>query len=272
MLLIFDTYGGLCNQMYDIHYSINFCIIHNIHFSFRFSSFRNTSDLTRWYNVKFSQLFNDAFIETPLYVRFQTLQLTEDNCHHLQEDVRAIEWLNKERALLPQLDRINKKHIILKQFWSVCPPFHCEINFYEKIIPCSKLFSLFKTIRKDLPKKYNYIHYRYEDDFIEHFHIENHPKLSDLINTISFAQKYLKMYIACYDITNLPSKFIDKPIDKYKNVLYKKDIYSHLNFEEQAFIDFLIGKHSKEVYGHSKSSFSWLLNASKNSNNYYDIL
>ena len=44
-----------------------------------------------------------------------------------------------------------------------------------------------------------------------------------------------------------------------------------LTQEEQAFIDFLIGKHAEEVYGHSKSSFSWLLNASKNSNNYYDI-
>ena len=271
MILIFDTYGGLCNQMYDIHYSINFCIVHHISFSFRYASFRDKENLTLWHNVLFSELFDDSFIETSLYNRFQTLQLTEENCHHLHNDIRAIEWLNKDRALLPQLDRINKANIIVKQFWSVCPQFHCEINFYEIIKPCSKLQQLFKTIKQNLPKKYNYIHYRYEDDFIQHFHIENHPKLSDLMKTILFTQNYLKMYIACYKITTLPRKYIDKPIWKYKSALYKKDTYSHLNFEEQAFIDFLIGKHAEEVYGHSKSSFSWLLNASKNSNNYYDI-
>ena len=92
------------------------------------------------------------------------------------------------------------------------------------------------------------------------------------MKTILFTQNYLKMYIACYKITTLPCKYIDKPIWKYKSALYKKDTYSHLNFEEQAFIDFLIGKHAEEVYGHSKSSFSWLLNASKNSNNNYDII
>ena len=53
-------------------------------------------------------------------------------------------------------------------------------------------------------------------------------------------------------------------------MLYKKNNYDHLNFEEQAFIDFLIGKDSYELYGHSKSSFSRVLNSSKQTNNYYD--
>ena len=33
----------------------------------------------------------------------------------------------------------------------------------------------------------------------------------------------------------------------------------YLNFEERAFVDFLIGVYAQEVYGHSKSSFSSLL-------------
>ena len=35
---------------------------------------------------------------------------------------------------------------------------------------------LVKEIQKDLPKKYNFLHYRYEDDFIAHFRIKNHKK------------------------------------------------------------------------------------------------
>lgn len=270
MILIFDTYGGLCNQMYDIHCSINFCIIHKIYFTFRYASFRNKDNLSIWHNVGFSELFDDSFIETSFYVHFSTLVLDEDNCHHYENNIRAIEWLDKERALLPQLYRIDHKYIILKQFWAISPPFQGEINFYEKIKPCSKLFKLFKNIKKKLPKKYNYIHYRYEDDFIEHFQISNHPKLCDLIRNIPFCQKKLKIYVACYNITNLPQKYIDGHIHEFQHVLYKKDNYSHLNFEEQAFIDFLIGKHANEIYGHSKSSFSCLLNSSKQTNNYYD--
>ena len=30
MIIIFDTFGGLCNQFYDINCGINFCIINNI--------------------------------------------------------------------------------------------------------------------------------------------------------------------------------------------------------------------------------------------------
>ena len=47
---------------------------------------------------------------------------------------------------------------------------------------------------------------------------------------------------------------------------------ANLNFEEKAFIDFMIGKNAQEVYGHNKSSFSLLLNFIKNTNNYYNNL
>jgi len=42
------------------------------------------------------------------------------------------------------------------------------------------------------------------------------------------------------------------------------------NFEEKAFIDYIFGLHSNEIFGHSKSSFSTLLNNFKNTSNYYD--
>ena len=81
MILIFDTYGGLCNQMYDIHYAINFCIIYNLHFSFRFSSLREKHDLTKWYDISFHSLFDDSFITTELYTPINKLHLTKENTY-----------------------------------------------------------------------------------------------------------------------------------------------------------------------------------------------
>ena len=120
MFLIFDTYGGLCNQMYDIQCAINFCKMYNIQFSFRYACLREKNDLTKWYDIKFKDLFSDKFITNNLYVPYDKLDCNLDNTYLFNNKVRCIEWLNKERALLPQLDRIKKKYIVLRQFWSIC--------------------------------------------------------------------------------------------------------------------------------------------------------
>ena len=41
------------------------------------------------------------------------------------------------------------------------------------------------------------------------------------------------------------------------------------NFEELAFVDYMFGLHSNEVFGHKKSSFSNMLNHLKKTSNYY---
>ena len=61
MILVIDTFGGLCNQMMDIKSTISFATIYNYKFTFRFANFRN-SDLVSWYNVEFNELFNDTFL------------------------------------------------------------------------------------------------------------------------------------------------------------------------------------------------------------------
>jgi len=269
MILIFDTYGGLCNQMYDIHFAINYCTIYNIQFSFRFASLRYKDDLTKWYNIPFSSLFNDTFITSELYIPISKIELNSKNTHNYDMDIRCIEWLDKERSLLPQFYRINKKYIILKQFWAICPQLNEIINCYETVKPCKKLRFVFKEIKKTLPEQYNYIHYRYEEDFIHHFQITDHPKLCDLIKNIVFNNNDLKIYIAAYQVKQIKKEFLTQPIDTFENVLYKKTELSDLNFEELAFIDFMIGKNSAQIYGHKNSSFSVLLNAAHKSNNYY---
>jgi hypothetical protein len=269
MFLIFDTYAGLCNQMYDIQAAINFCIINNIQFSFRFASLRKKTDLTQWFNIDFNQLFDDKFIETELYIPFHKLILTEENTYNLNDTKRCVDWLNRNRAIIPQLDRIDKPYIILKQFWAIYQNFKDIENFYPNLKPCKRLLNIYDDIRKSLPKNYNLIHYRYEYDFIKHFKIENHPKLCSLIETVQFKQNDLPIYVAAFDIVNIPNNYLSKKISSFENVIYKKKINNDLNFEELAFIDFMIGKNAQQVIGHSKSSFSVILNSSHNTNNYY---
>jgi len=270
MFLIFDTYAGLCNQMYDIQAAINFCIINNIFFSFRYASLRRNHDLTKWYNIDFCELFDDNFIETTLYVPFKKITITNENTFNLDCNLRCIEWLNREKALYPQLDRIGEQFIILRQFWSIYQNFKNIKNIYPKLNPSKRLYDIYKSISQNLPEKYNLIHYRYEEDFIAHFKIKNHPKLCEII-TNNFTDNDFPIYIATYDIKNIPKKYFSKDLSEFKNILYKTDKYNYdLNYEELAFIDFMIGKNAQHVIGHSKSSFSVILNSSHNTNNYYD--
>ena len=269
MILIFDTHAGLCNQMYDIQSAINFCIINNIEFSFRYASLRCNNDLTKWYNIPFNHLFDENFINTSLYIPFNKLTLTNENTYNFNNDIRCIEWLNQNKAIYPQLDRIEKEHIILRQFWSIYKNFIDIENIYPLLKPAKKIFDIYQIISCNLPEKYNLIHYRYEDDFIKHFNIKDHPKLDTLIEKNKFKND-LPLYIAAYNVHNIPKKYLRKNINKLKNVIYKTDYFNDdLNFEELAFIDFMIGKNAQEIIGHSKSSFSFILNSSHNTNNYY---
>jgi len=271
MFLIFDTYAGLCNQMYDIQASINFCIINNINFSFRYASLRNKDDLTKWYNVDFCDLFNDSFIETKLYIPFNSITLTNENTYNLRNNKRCIEWINRDKAIYPQLDRIEEEYIVLLQFWSIYQNFKDIQNFYPQLNPAKRLYDIYKSISLKLPEKYNLIHYRYEDDFIAHFKIKIHPKLCEIISQNNFTNKDIPIYIATYNIKNIPNKYLSTSLSDYKNILYKTNNYNDdLNFEELAFIDFMIGKNAQQVIGHSKSSFSVILNSSHATNNYYD--
>ena len=86
-------------------------------------------------------------------------------------------------------------------------------------------------------------------------------------NTIDkFKNPNLKIYIATSNIKNVinkESKFYDKILTKNEDEL--KDY----NFEELAFVDYMFGLHSNEVFGHKKSSFSNMLNHLKKTSNYY---
>lgn len=267
-IFIFDTRGGLCNQFYDINCGINFCLIHNFKFTFRYCLFRN-DNLISWYERNFEDLFDlKMFEKYDNYIKFETLKLTDDNTYNLHDERECRTFLTNN--YLEELLKIDKPYIVLKQIHGVYK--FCKIidNVYPNILPSKKILNLYEKIKTNLlldNEEYNFIHYRYEIDFVTYFKISVDNLENVISNTIEkFKNPNLKIYIATSNIKNVinkESKFYDKIIAKNEDEL--KDY----NFEELAFVDYMFGLNSNEVFGHKKSSFSNMLNSLKKTNNYY---
>ena len=271
MIVVFDTFGGLCNQFYDIHCGVNFCIINNIRFSFRYCSYRN-KELVSWYNKKFDNLFDMSFLKkyNTLYINYDNLKLNTENTYNYEGE-RAILLFTKD--FLNQLKNIKKEFIILKQFWAVYNFQKIVDNIIPFILPSKNLVDIYNKIKNKImdvtKEQYNFIHYRYEKDFTSHFNIKV-QKLKPLILKLKhkFRNPNLKIYIATSNIHEL----IDLNDNELRDIIITKNEnkLENYNFEEKAFIDFMFGINSHEVFGHSKSSFSNILNNVKNTSNFYD--
>ena len=268
VVLIFDTCAGLCNQFYDIVSGINFCLIHNIRFTFRYCSFRN-SDLTSWTEEPFEKLFDlKLFEKYELYVDYYTIKdkLNDTNSYNLNNTRIAISMLKYDN-ILEQIYELNKEYVVLKQFWAVYK-FRSIVDntIVPRIRPCNDIIEKYNEIKNALiDQPYNFIHYRYEKDFTNFFQLDI-ESLDSLIERISFNDNSLKIYIATSNIKNL----IDIDNCKYKKLLYKDDdILVDLNFEQRAFIDYMFGLDSVQCYGHQKSAFSGLINNMKKTSNFY---
>jgi len=268
MILIFDTNGGLCNQFYDIINGINFCLKHNIYFTFRYSAFRN-DNLCTWFQSPFEKLFDTNFLNNyKLYINYNDImdKITNDNCYNFNNRLLSFNVF-KENDILDQLINLNKYYVVLYQFWSLYK-FKNIIDYtiYTHILPSNDIMEKYIEIKNNIigDQPYNFIHYRYETDFTNHFKV-NITSLDILINNIKFKNNNLKIFIATSNIKNL----ID--CNKYDNLIYKNDdTLMDLNFEQRAFIDYMFGLNSVECYGHSKSSFSVMINNIKQTKNYYD--
>jgi len=278
MILIIDTYGGLCNQMMDIKSVISFCSKYNIEFTFRNASLRKTN-LIAWFEITFSELFDtDFLIGNKLYISYDKIieNINNKNTFNNKNDyaINIFEKTNNDQ-LYTKLLAINKEYIILRQFW---PLFNWNENFIiEKLIflPSKKIMNIYneyKNIINLVDNSYNVIHYRYENDFKQYFNIdESELILQEIYKKIKFKNDY-PIYIAT-DTKNMNKdtliyinyKFLTKD-------MFLNENYPNLNYEEKAFIDFMISLNSCELYGHNKSSFSVTLNTIKNSSNYYNLL
>jgi hypothetical protein len=274
MILVIDTFGGLCNQMMDIKSIVSFADKYNFNFSFRFANFRNY-DLLSWYNVNFNELFDDSFlIDNINYIKFNEISKKINNKNSFNFESRCVTKLfNKtnNNVLSNQIKEINKDFIILKQFWCL---FDWSDNVKNiNILPNKKIKDIydkysFLTFQNN---KYNFIHFRFEDDFKNYFNLSDNDLDLELIsNKIKFKNDYPTYLATYYNLLSIKNKEICK-----KNNFINKDEfinteYKSINYEERAFIDYLIGLNADEVYGHNKSSFSTTLNTIKKTNNYYN--
>jgi len=272
MIIIFDTFSGLCNQFYDIQCGINFCIINNIQFSFRYCSFRE-DNLVNWYNQKFENLFNLDHLKnvvnfSNLYVDYDILHLTNENTFNIMSAPSVLLFTNN---FLHEIKNIDKEFIILKQFWATYLFKQITIDMNLHILPSDRLMNIYQKLKKNIihnNEPYNFLHYRYEIDFTNHFNV-NIEDLKSLIFRIknNFKNPDFKIYIATSNIKQLIN--INDP-QIYNIILFKNDDeLIEYNYEEKAFIDYMFGLNSNEVFGNHKSSFSRMLNGLKGSNNYY---
>jgi len=268
IIIIFDTYGGLCNQFHDINCGINFCIINNIKFSFRYCSFRN-QNLTSWYNEKIEKLFDVTFLKKyhDLYVNIDDLYITNENTFNFNSNL-VNTFLTHDNLKI--IFTVNKKFIILKQF---CTVYINNIkNVYPYILPSNRIMDIYNKIKNQIINnndQYNFIHYRYEKDFVDHFKVKIQNLKPLILETKQkFKNPNLKIYIATSNI----KKLIDiNDIELCNIILFKnEDELTNYNFEECAFIDYMFGLNSNELFGHSNSSFSHMLNNMKNTSNLYN--
>ena len=74
MILIFDSFSGLCNQFLDIQTAINFSTKNKYYFTFRYCSFRQ-NDIKLFTNKSFDSLFDkNMFKNINYYIDFENIK------------------------------------------------------------------------------------------------------------------------------------------------------------------------------------------------------
>jgi hypothetical protein len=256
--------------MMDIKTSVNFAVKYQYKFCFRNCSFRN-ADLTSWHKTSFIHLFDEEnFEQITGYIPYDFADLKNQSIWN-EKGEKVVNLIKSSKEINDHAK--NYDFVVLYQFWGA---FNWEWNnliINPEIKPASKIYKKFLDITKTLPKKFNFLHYRFEHDFISHFTKKGavFPELNDVINLKLFKDGDLPIYLATSSAAKIYSS---KLSEKNKKIIFFKDEteLQSFNFEELAFIDFMIGMMANEVFGHSRSSFSYLVNQHKNTKNFYDII
>ena len=176
IILIIDLYGGLVNQIHNINNTIKFCLLYNYYFSFRYCSFRN-NNLISWNNVEFNNLFNEnCYINIDNYIKYELLDSNENNTYNYNSVIFTNKIIDININPKNCFDKYNKKYIVLK-YPCMLGIYNLNYNYSEYGICLSnnKIKLKFENIIEQLFNKneeYNFIHYRYEIDFIKAYNIE----------------------------------------------------------------------------------------------------
>jgi hypothetical protein len=298
MILIFDSITGTTEQIRNLRFFVYFSKKYNLQFSIRYASCRSL-DLKKVTLYDFKNLFNDEkmFENTESYIPYDSIKnkITSENCvdfyknyeiekYFWRYDYKDNYYKEKTLDLINVIKSSSYEYIILgpsfhwwyydidkpKQYLLELINDQLTLTWKDKndndseesilVIPSEKIMNKFELFKKRINNsKYNFIHYRYEDDYNHDFITSgNHyivPMIDDLIEHVPFKEK-LPIYIATSSIELLHKKGLMKyPLENYSEIIYKNDC-ADLFFDEAGFLDYLIGIYSEEVYGFSKSGLS----------------
>ena len=289
MILIFDLYGGFTDMLRDLLSIVKFTEVNKIQFTIKNVWSRPFENPNAYSLYSIEELFditmmsdNKNFID----YKFIKDKINENNIYDFFKDKIGVKIYNPKNTndlhetfknILNIFKEYNKEYInIGGQFWIYSKLSNmkelCKIT--EEIKPSHKIYKEYQKNLQLFSCKYNVIHYRYENDYLEHFkrnRINNKyivPPIDELIKHIPFKNKY-KIFICTSMIKTLhEKKLLYKELETYDDIIVKYD--NELNYDENAFLDFLLCRNCEEFYGNNISGFTNLINIVKNTNNYYD--
>lgn len=292
-ILIFNLSGGFTDMKKNLLAITLFTKEHNYKFTIKNCTARpqsldlNTSKIDEeiiknGYMYDFKNLFDEkTFLIYDNYISFETIDSCDQNTFNFNDTYKP-SLIFKDRTHLTNYKNIIKEidtpyvymgnHFYFYSGYNITSILFSK-DFNATIIPSSKIWTEYNNFISTIDFQYNFIHFRYENDMKKMLSILKNINsldytLSDVIKLNAF-ENNLKIYVATTNIEEFyDKKLIEKPLDTY-NIFYntKKCVF----FDENAFIDFLIGMNSVEVLGFSHSGFSVCLTKLKNKNKYYNL-
>ncbi len=251
---------------------VSFALHHRLRFSFRNCAFRN-ADLVSWTPVPFTNLFDeDAFISMPGYQNYADIILPKTGVWNAEG--ASVTKLLGGGFELPEIIK-SHNYVVLKHYW---PIFDRIINRIPiSLIPSPGVLNRYDVIKENFPESYNFLHYRYESDFTDHFRKHKpqskFPLLKNVLANNMFKRQDLPIYVGSSRVAELASPHLDMHISQMPNLFYTDELLLRdMNYEAAAYVDYLVGLNAVEVLGHSLSSFSVALNQHKGTRNFYDTV
>lgn len=298
--LIFDLGGGFNDMIKTLICIIEFTSKYNFDFTIRYCTARPQNHQKpvpdciskNKYKYDVINLFDErTFLIYKNYISYNDIKnsLAEDDTYDFYQD-KIHDVLFKDNKK-DELDIISNnlvtifndcfpKHIIVGGgfcFYANC----CNINiwktqtleFYKTLIPNKKIVDEYLLLSSTIEKPYNFIHYRHEEDMrslaVKMCGKFDVPTLDVIIDANLFKNNSHKIYIATSCIETLHKRgLLNNELCKYENLHYKTSRLDY--FDENAWLDFMIGLESEEVCGFKYSGFSVTLNKFKNTSNYYN--
>lgn len=300
-VLIFNLSGGFTDMKKNLISIIKFTQEHNYKFTIKLCTARpqtfneDKSDEVEvddevikndyMYNIK--NLFDEkTFTIYDNYISFETINkfITKDNTFDFYNTYKPWNIFKDKKFLVDYksiLKNTNKDYIYMGNHFHFYADYDVKNVLFSKefnstIIPSSKILNEYNRFITNVNFEYNFLHYRYEKDIKN---MVNGKKddvfvditLDNILQSNMFENNNLKTYVATTSIEDFfAEKKIKNPLDKY-NIFYNKNKMRY--FDENAFVDFLIGMNSVEVVAFSNSGFSIVLNKLKNkTDKYYDLI